>query len=100
VTKDWEFFDLDVSKDGPTIRTRGFAEVVNRFGDNCFNCHVKARPEFDLVCDVNHGCDPIPVTRAMSSALQRTDPRCEHKTPISDEDVAVDFNNSVLNSNN
>jgi hypothetical protein len=88
-TKDWEFFELDLSKTGSTIRTRGFVEVSNRFGGNCFNCHVKARPEFDLVCDVTHGCDPIPITRAMSGALQRTDPRCEHKTPISDEDAAA-----------
>ena len=88
-TKDWEFFELDVSKTGSTIRTRGFVEVSNRFGGNCFNCHVKARPEFDLVCDVTHGCDPSPITRAMSGALQRTDPRCEHKTPISDEDAAA-----------
>jgi hypothetical protein len=88
-TKDWEFFELDLSKTGSTIRTRGFVEVSNRFGGNCFNCHVKARPEFDLVCDVTHGCDPIPFTRAMSGALQRTDPRCEHKTPISDEDAAA-----------
>jgi hypothetical protein len=88
-TKDWEFFELDLTKTGSTIRTRGFVEVSNRFGGNCFNCHVKARPEFDLVCDVTHGCDPIPITRAMSGALQRTDPRCEHKTPISDEDAAA-----------
>jgi hypothetical protein len=88
-TKDWEFFELDVSKAGSTIRTRGFVDVSNRFGGNCFSCHVKARPEFDLVCDVTHGCDPIPITRAMSGALQRTDPRCEHKTPISDEDAAA-----------
>ena len=32
VTHDWEFFELDVSKDGTEIRKRGFAEVVNRFG--------------------------------------------------------------------
>jgi hypothetical protein len=89
VTKDGEFFELDVSNSGSTIRTRGFVEVVNRFGDNCFACHVRARPEFDLVCDITHGCDPIPVTRAMSGALQRTDPRCEPKTPTSDEDVAA-----------
>ena len=88
-TKDWEFFELEVTKTGSTIRTRGFTEVNNRFGGNCFNCHVKARPEWDLVCDVTHGCDPIPITRAMSGALQRTDPRCEHKTPISDEDAAA-----------
>jgi hypothetical protein len=96
VTKDWEFFELDVSKNGSQIRTRGFAEVVNRFGDNCFSCHVKARPEFDLVCDVTHGCDPIPVTRAMSGALQRTDPRCEHKAPTSKEDVAALAQLSVI----
>src|SRR5262245_1290687 len=33
-THDWEFFELDVSKDGTKIRKRGFADVVNRFGGN------------------------------------------------------------------
>src|ERR1700733_6511606 len=62
-THDWEFFDLDVSPEGSKIRTRGFVEVNNRFGGNCFGCHIKAHPEWDLVCDNNHGCDPIPITR-------------------------------------
>lgn len=75
-TKDWEFFELDVSKEGSKIRKRGFVDVVNRFGGNCFACHVKARPEFDLVCDTGHGCDPIPITRPMLAAIQKTDPRC------------------------
>src|SRR5499433_110215 len=35
-THDWEFFELDVSKDGTQIRKRGFVDVVNRFGGNCF----------------------------------------------------------------
>jgi hypothetical protein len=87
-TRDWEFFELNVTPDGSTIRTRGIQDVNNRFGGNCFNCHVKARPEFDLVCDVNHGCDPIPVTRAMSAALQHTDPRCKNP-PVSAEDAAA-----------
>jgi hypothetical protein len=87
-TRDWEFFDLNLSPDGSTIRTRGFQEVNNRFGGNCFTCHVKARAEFDLVCDNNHGCDPIPITRAMSGALQRTDPRCKNP-PVSAEDAAA-----------
>jgi hypothetical protein len=87
-TRDWEFFELDVTPEGSTIRTRGIQDVNNRFGGNCFNCHVKARPEFDLVCDVNHGCDPIPVTRAMSAALQHTDPRCKNP-PVSAEDAAA-----------
>jgi hypothetical protein len=87
-THDWEFFELNVSPEGSTIRTRGFQEVNNRFGGNCFTCHVKAHAEFDLVCDNNHGCDPIPITRAMSGALQRTDPRCKNP-PVSAEDAAA-----------
>jgi hypothetical protein len=88
-THDWEFFELDVSSDGSKIRTRGFVEVNNRFGGNCFACHVKARPEWDLICDNSHGCDPIPITRAMSGALQRTDPRCKDRSPVSAEDAAA-----------
>jgi hypothetical protein len=88
-THDWEFFELDVSPKGSTIRTRGFVEVVNRFGGNCFTCHVRARPEWDLVCDTTHGCDPIPITIAMTGALQRTDPRCKNSGPVSGEDAAA-----------
>jgi len=85
-TRDWEFFELDVSKEGTQIRKRGFADVVNRFGGNCFACHVAARPEWDLVCESDHGCAPIPLTRAMSGALQRTDPRCDNG-PLSAQDA-------------
>ena len=87
-TRDWEFFELDVSKEGTQIRKRGFADVVNRFGGNCFGCHVAARPEWDLICEDTHGCAPIPLTRAMSGALQRTDPRCDNP-PLSAEDAAA-----------
>lgn len=38
-TKDWEFFELNVSANGTEINKRGFAEVVNKFGGNCFACH-------------------------------------------------------------
>lgn len=86
-TRDWEFFELDVSPDGSKIRTRGFAQVNNRFGGNCFACHIKARPEFDFVCELDHGCDPIPVTRPMIAALQNTDPRCKNAGPVSAEDA-------------
>ena len=89
VTHDWEFFELDVSPSGSTIRTRGFAEVVNRFGGNCFGCHIRARPQWDLVCDTTHGCEPIPITIAMTGALQRTDPRCKNRGPVSAEDAAA-----------
>ena len=57
-TRDWEFFELDVSKEGTRIRKRGFIDVVNRFGGNCFGCHIAARPEWDLVCETGHGCAP------------------------------------------
>jgi hypothetical protein len=86
VTKDWEFFELDVSKEGSKIRKRGFADVVNRFGGNCFACHVKARPEFDFVCELEHGCDPIPINRRMLAAVQRTDPRCPGSENVSADD--------------
>lgn len=75
-TRDWEFFELDVSPEGSSIRNRGFVDVVNQFGGNCFGCHIKARPEFDLICEQNHGCDPIPVTREMIAGFQAADPRC------------------------
>ena len=87
ITRDWEFFFIDVSPEGSKIYKRGFVEVNNRLGMNCFACHVKARPEFDFVCEQDHGCDPIPVTRAMFGALQRTDPRCKDNAPLSAEDA-------------
>jgi hypothetical protein len=86
-TRDWEFFFIDVSKDGSKIYKRGFADVNNRLGLNCFTCHVKAKPEFDFICEQDHGCDPIPVTRAMFGALQRTDPRCKGSDQVSAEDA-------------
>lgn len=86
-TRDWEFLWIDVDKNGSKIFTRGVAEVNNRFGLNCFACHVKARPEFDLICETGHGCDPIPVTKAMFGALQRTDPRCPGSDQVSPADA-------------
>ena len=87
-THDWEFFELDVSKDGTKIRKRGTTDVVNRFGGNCFDCHVAAAAQWDLVCETDHGCAPLPVTRAMIRALQRTDPRCDNPT-TSPEDAEL-----------
>ena len=84
-THDWEFFALDVAKDGTKIRARGTVEVVNQFGGNCFGCHAPAAAQWDLVCESSHGCAPIRLTRAMSGALQRTDPRCGN--PTSPEDA-------------
>ena len=88
-TKDWEFFELDVTNGKSTIRTRGFVDVVNRFNGNCFACHIKARPEFDLICETGHGCDPIPLTPVMVKAIQKTDPRCGAPEELTAEEAAV-----------
>lgn len=85
-TKDWEFFELNVSAQGSAIHKRGFVDVVNRFGGNCFGCHVKAKPQFDMICETGHGCDPIPLTAQITQLLQKTDARCGGRyTPTAQE---------------
>ena len=76
-TNDWEFFELAVSEQGSEIVTRGFTDVVNRFGGNCLDCHIKAEPQWDMICETGHGCDPIPLTREMLTGIQQADPRCQ-----------------------
>lgn len=89
VTKDWEFFFIDVDKNGQKIYKRGFAEVNNRLGLNCFTCHIKAREEHDFTCGENsaNGCDPLPLSQAMFGAMQRTDPRCPGSDKVSAADA-------------
>ena len=86
LTNDWEFFELDVADGSTSIRVRGSDEVVNQFGGNCLECHAKAEPQWDLVCEKTHGCDPLPLSPAMLSAIQKTDPRCE-ATELSPEET-------------
>lgn len=74
-TNDWEFFELDVAGSGTTIRVRGGAQVINRFGLSCADCHLQAEPQFDLVCEQEHGCDPLPFDRETIEAIQDSDPR-------------------------
>lgn len=74
-TNDWEFFVLDATDQGTAIVTRGGAEVVNRFGGSCADCHSAAEARFDLVCEQDHGCAPLPIGRPIIEALQDTDPR-------------------------
>ncbi|MBC7602598.1 MAG: hypothetical protein H7255_08065 [Ramlibacter sp.] len=89
VTRDWEFFLIDVSEQGSKIYKLGFAGVNNHFGGNCFACHVKARPDFDFICEQDHGCDAVPFTRAMFGAVQRPDSRCKSSAPMSAQDKEV-----------
>ena len=86
-TRDWEFFELDVSDAGTSIRKRGFADVVNRFGGNCFACHAQAKPQWDMICETGHGCDPIPLTRDILDILQKTDPRCKDNPTLTAEEA-------------
>ncbi|NRA25049.1 MAG: hypothetical protein HRU08_11380 [Oleispira sp.] len=83
VTKGWEFFELDVSEEGSEIRRRGFVDVVNRFGGNCFGCHIQAKPQWDMVCEDTHGCETIPISKKMIDLIQRTDPRCSDNEELS-----------------
>ena len=88
-TNDWEFFALDTDKNGSKIVSRGADEVNNFLGLNCFECHKAAQAEFDLVCEEDHGCVPLPLTRAMFHAVQHTDPRCQPPETLSAEDAAA-----------
>ena len=85
-TNDWEFFWIDLTKDGSVIYTRGAVEVNNRLNLNCVGCHVKAKPEFDFVCRKDHGCDPVGIRDGIWTALQNTDPRCPGSDVVSAED--------------
>ena len=75
-TNDWEFFELTVSEQGSEIAVRGTTEVINQFGGNCFDCHVQARHEWDLICGTGHGCAPLPFDRETIANIQNTDLRC------------------------
>lgn len=58
------------------IDTRGARETVNRFGGNCFDCHVGAK-DFDFICETTHGCDPIQFAEApLIDAFQEADSSC------------------------
>jgi hypothetical protein len=75
-SNDWEFFTLEASPAGTTIVTRGGSEVINRFtGSSCAGCHSAAEPQFDFVCEDDHGCAPLPVGDDVITAIQRSDPR-------------------------
>jgi hypothetical protein len=95
-TNDWEFFVLDVSKEGTTIHGRGFASLEGPHGGFCFGCHSNAKPQFDLVCEADHGCVSIRITRAMAGALQRTDPRCKNPPPSAEDAAALKQLHDIL----
>jgi hypothetical protein len=76
-TNDWEFFALDVSEKGTKIKARGTIHIKNKFGGNCFECHQKAKPQWDFICEEGHGCDSLPIPAFLIRWAQRNDPRCD-----------------------
>jgi hypothetical protein len=75
-SRDWEFFELDISKAGTKIHDRGGAEVVNRFGaGSCADCHRAAGSKYDFVCETTHGCMKLPFGPDFMEKLQESDPR-------------------------
>lgn len=79
-TNGWEFFFLDVSKEGTKIADRG-EQVVNRSqGVTCLSCHQPAA-RFDFVCEKGHGCAPIPFDDQKIAEIQKSDLRCTKKEP-------------------
>ena len=89
VTGDWEFFELEVDEVGTKIAKRGFVDVNNRFGGNCFACHLPAKETWDFICESGHGCESIPIDHKMTGALQRSDPRCGEPALESGDTMAL-----------
>ena len=77
-TNGWEFFFLDVSKEGTKIKDRGERVVNLSQGRTCLSCH-QAAARFDFVCEKGHGCDPIPFDDRKIAELQKADLRCTKK---------------------
>ena len=88
-TGDWEFFELQVDDKGAKIGKRGFADVNNQFGGNCFTCHAPAREPWDFICESGRGCEPIPIDHKMTGAVQRSDPRCGEPVLESGDTLAL-----------
>jgi hypothetical protein len=76
-TNDWEFFFLGVDGHETTIITRGAKETMNRFGGNCFDCHSQAEPQWDMVCQEDRGCEPLPWLLMLNLSFFQSDSRCE-----------------------
>ena len=77
-TNGWEFFFLDVSKEGTKIMDRRDSVVNLSQGVTCLSCHQPAA-RFDFVCEKGHGCAPIPFDDQKIAEIQKSDLRCKEK---------------------
>jgi hypothetical protein len=69
----WEFFLLDVTPQGSTVKMRG--DTAGNRGGTCLGCHQRG-VKFDFVCERTHGCAPVPLTDEQLARIQSNDPRC------------------------
>jgi len=76
-SNDWEFFFLDNSSGVTVIQDRGTAGVENQFGGECLPCHAKAANGWDMVCEQDHGCDPLGITDFIIDSFVDGDERCQ-----------------------
>ncbi len=77
-TNGWEFFFLEVSKEGTIIKDRGDNVVNGSQGVECLSCHQPAA-KYDFVCEKGHGCAPIPFDDQKIAEIQKSDARCTKK---------------------
>ncbi|WP_437586105.1 hypothetical protein [Sorangium sp. So ce1000] len=75
-TNDWEFFVLTIDGKQTTISDRGTTEVTAAFGQTCISCHSQAKPQWDFICDADHGCPSIPLNADQIKQQQDSDSRC------------------------
>jgi hypothetical protein len=69
----WEYFALQVTPQGTTVRARGM-EAANGLG-TCQSCHSGATKS-DYVCGGGPGCAAVPLTEERIATIQANDPRC------------------------
>ena len=62
---------------------QGFVRQLGVQGQGgCSYCHVGTAPQWDFVCEQDHGCEPLPIGDDVIAAIQRADPRPRtHPTP-------------------
>ncbi len=58
-TKDWEFFQLELSSDGMTTITNRGTDNVMTMGNSCPSCHSMVPDQWDFICNTwgDHGGD-------------------------------------------
>ena len=95
---DWEFFSLNMSSTGTTIKARGGdAQVVSSFnGASCVGCHGQAAPQWDLLCgdpdggSTSHGCASLgPLATPANIMASRARIRAARSNPAASRHITA-----------